>query len=374
MAVPLHGRRDGGEFVGQVADAVAVAARGRFVELAQVGVQHGVLAHPLLQPGRGRGDLGQGAGQGAAQQPLAAIRAGQAEQADEGEHAERVRQQEQQRPVGARDRRCRRTGRWPSSMAASHPVTTHSRNAICASISRSDGHALDGENDNAKITASPVSRVAKNAMLNWTESITSPRLSGVTMATISRMTAQADRAARRGLSLMPLTQLTAGAARRRARAQARNAGSLARWRGHSWLNSTTVRSAGSTSSGWPGRVTTRTAVPSGRLRLLPLVGGGDPGRHPGPRAAADDRDVGGWFAHERADAAGGDDQALAAQRGQRVPDRVAADAEGLRQRRLGRERRTRAAAHQPGSAPAGSARAGGTPARSWPGRSSPHRR
>ena len=62
------------------------------------------------------------------------------------------------------------------SMAASHPVTTHSRNAMCASISRSDGHALDGEKDNAKITASPVSRVAKNAMLNCTESITSPRL------------------------------------------------------------------------------------------------------------------------------------------------------------------------------------------------------
>ena len=79
-------------------------------------------------------------------------------------------------------------------MAASQPATTHSRNAMCASISRSDGHALDGENDSAKITASPVSRVAKNAMLNCTESITSPRPSGVTMATISRT----DRAARQG--------------------------------------------------------------------------------------------------------------------------------------------------------------------------------
>jgi len=44
-------------------------------------------------------------------------------------------------------------------------VTTHSRNAICRSISRSDGHALDTENDSAKITASPVSNVAKNATL-----------------------------------------------------------------------------------------------------------------------------------------------------------------------------------------------------------------
>ena len=41
-----------------------------------------------------------------------------------------------------------------------------------------DGQALEGEKDSAKITASPVSRVAKNAMLNCTESITSWRASG----------------------------------------------------------------------------------------------------------------------------------------------------------------------------------------------------
>ena len=90
--------------LGQFPDPVAVAARGRLVELAEVGVQHRVRAHPPLQPRRGCGDRVQGAGEGAAQQPLPAVRAGQAEQADEGEHPEHVGQQEQQRPVGARDR------------------------------------------------------------------------------------------------------------------------------------------------------------------------------------------------------------------------------------------------------------------------------
>ena len=61
-------------------------------------------------------------------------------------------------------------------------------------------------------------------MLNCTESITSPRLSGVTMATMSRMTAQPDSAARRGLCVMPVNQLIVGAACERTRAQARNAG------------------------------------------------------------------------------------------------------------------------------------------------------
>ena len=71
-------------------------------------------------------------------------------------------------------------------MAPSQPVTTQSRNPMCPSISRNDGHALDAENDNAKMTASPVSRVAKKAMLNVTESMTSWRDSGTAHATTSR--------------------------------------------------------------------------------------------------------------------------------------------------------------------------------------------
>src|SRR6266851_3124211 len=97
-------------------------------------------------------------------------------------------------------------------MDATHPATTHSRNAMWESISRNDGHALDGENDKAKITATPVSRVAKNATLNCTESITSWRASGAATATASRIAAQPVSAARRALCGMPRIQATAALA------------------------------------------------------------------------------------------------------------------------------------------------------------------
>lgn len=60
----------------------------------------------------------------------------------------------------------------PRSIAPSQPITTHMRKAMWASISRSDGQALDAENANAKITASPVRMVAKNATLTCVDPIT----------------------------------------------------------------------------------------------------------------------------------------------------------------------------------------------------------
>jgi len=68
--------------------------------------------------------------------------------------------------------------------------------------------------------------------------------------------------------------------------------------------------------------------------VLTLVGSGSPRRDVSPFASAEDADLSSWFPHEGADTAGGDDQALAAQGGQRVADCVAADAEGLREGRL----------------------------------------
>src|SRR5450755_828891 len=121
-----------------------------------------------------------------------------------------------------------------SSIEASHPVTTHSRNAMCASISRSDGQELDGENDRAKITASPVRRVAKNARLNWTESITSWRASGFVTAMMSRATAQAASAARRGLCRTPRIHAVAGAAQRTVRIHAAAAISSISSAGDAW--------------------------------------------------------------------------------------------------------------------------------------------
>jgi hypothetical protein len=70
---------------------------------------------------------------------------------------------------------------------------------MCPSISRNEGHELAAENDNAKITASPVSKVAKNAMLDVTESMTSWRGNGTAQAMASRPATQAANPSRRTL-------------------------------------------------------------------------------------------------------------------------------------------------------------------------------
>ena len=98
-----------------------------------------------------------------------------------------------------------------------------------------------------------------------------------------------------------------------------------------WLNSMTVRSAGSISSGSSARITTSTAVPSGRPRRWRSFDGRDPGGDLGARALADYGDIGGWLADECADAPGSDDQAFAAQRRQRITDGIPAHAVHLRQ-------------------------------------------
>ncbi len=68
-----------GQLIGQVPHPVAVAAGGGLVELAQVGVQDSVGAHPLLQARRRDRHPGQPVRQGAAQQPFPPVGAGQAE-------------------------------------------------------------------------------------------------------------------------------------------------------------------------------------------------------------------------------------------------------------------------------------------------------
>lgn len=141
--------------------------------------------------------------------------------------------------------------------------------------------------------------------------------------------AQADRLARRGLSLMLSSHRMAGAAQRRAWTQARKAGSL------TWTAGSVIAEL------HDGPVRRQHLIPvarmgndqnSGTLRqaqLLPLVGGGDPGRHPGARSAAKDRHLTGGLAHERPDTAGSDDQALTPQRRQRIPNRIPANPKRL---------------------------------------------
>lgn len=77
----------------------------------------------------------------------------------------------------------------PVNSAANHPMSTHSRNAMCPSIARNDGHELAAEKVSAKMTASPVSSVAKKAMLNWVASTTSSWLRGWARARNARPTA-----------------------------------------------------------------------------------------------------------------------------------------------------------------------------------------
>ena len=165
-----------GELSREILHTATITARRRLIHLAEVGSDDGLTGLPL-PPAWRLGRVLQRPAEGPRQEPLATARAGQpSSRMNENIPSASASRNSSAPYVAAVS--VSASSPAAVSMAPSQPVTTQSRNPMCPSISRNDGHALDAEKDKAKITASPVSKVAKNAMLNVTESMTSSRASG----------------------------------------------------------------------------------------------------------------------------------------------------------------------------------------------------